>query len=453
MAKIQSPATVAVLLKKAKATYQKKKPDVKSKPEARHAAVVKDLQRLRLMARQKSAGAQLAKPFEARKRLLLKRLTEHRKKLNSAQEKNEDANKAQLPAYLKALLRLTVALVRLDYASLSAAEETVNLEGLEDGDPAELDRLDELSEEALQALEREDDANLPAGAGEEEDEEPSVAPTARPAPSGTAVLKRLLALTGAYKEALARKDPEAAGLQGLYDRTRKLIDDKDFVQADTTLDELESLLAAPRATSAPAPAGGGVAVVKRLLALTGPYNAALARKGPEAVRLQGLYGKARALVDGKDFAPAVAVLDELEVLLAPAGKPGAGTDPTVKPGQTAAAWNAARAAIDQQISRLQSALQQTKDPDFLYLAENGPRKLAKQLQAGLEAALDAFDKSTAESRPEARAKVEALLPTYRTLVAQNPIIGLMDDNPFGQKLGIRKALGAALEAIQRMLQK
>src|SRR5437763_17216461 len=103
MATPQSPVTILNLLKKAKLGYQTTKPKPATKPELRHKEVVKGLQRLREMAKKKDTpdGAKLAKPFAARKKLLLKKLTEHRKKLNSPAEKKEDANAAQLPAYLK----------------------------------------------------------------------------------------------------------------------------------------------------------------------------------------------------------------------------------------------------------------------------------------------------------------------------------------------------------------
>jgi len=51
------------------------------------------------MARMKSSGpggGKLVKPFNARKKILLKKLTEHRKKLNTTAEKNADPNKGQL---------------------------------------------------------------------------------------------------------------------------------------------------------------------------------------------------------------------------------------------------------------------------------------------------------------------------------------------------------------------
>jgi hypothetical protein len=257
MAAIQSPATILALLKKARAAYQKAKPDLKSKPEQRHKEITKDLQRLRVMVRKKGTpeGARLVRPFKARKKILLKKLTEHRKKLNSAAEKNTDGNKAQLPAFAKALLRITTAVLRLDFALATADEEPANLEALEEGDPAELDRLDQLSDEEMAALEQEDDAALPEAGeegGEQESEETEPA-----APSGAAVVKRLLALNAEYTAAIAKPGPHVAVLKAQYQKVRDAIDDKDFAAADKGLDGLQTLLGRVRELAAKVPEANG----------------------------------------------------------------------------------------------------------------------------------------------------------------------------------------------------
>ena len=171
MPSIQSPATILALLKKAKTAYQKKEPDPKDKPELRHKEIVAGLQRLRELAQKKTAGANgaaLAGPFSARQKILLKLLTEHRKKLNGT-DKNADPNKAQLPAYVKALLKLTNALLGLEFARVTAAEEAgINLEELEEGDPAVLDGLDSLNAADLKALEQQDAGNQAGPTGEEQ---------------------------------------------------------------------------------------------------------------------------------------------------------------------------------------------------------------------------------------------------------------------------------------------
>jgi hypothetical protein len=448
---IKNPATFLLLLKKAKTVYDKKPPDPKSKPEVRHKEIVKDLQRLQELARKKATAPNAAKPFAARKRILLKKLAEHRKKLNSPAEKNENENKAQLPAYLKALLRLSAALNLLDYASLSDGEEgDVNLDTLPEGNPAELDALDNLSEAELAALEKEDSAELlePGEAGSAGGPVPAAPPVisakpAAPAVSGVAVTKRLLALTAPYNAAVARNGPQTARLQALYKLARGQVNAKEFAKADATLTALEPLLKAGEATQA-APSTDGVAVVKRLLAAGTPLKAALARKAPDAAKLQALYDAARAAVDGKEFTEAAVALDELEPLL-PA-------PPADKPGRTATAWQATRTTVEKQVAGLLATLRAKKEPDLEFIADKGGKKLAKQLEAGLDAALAEFDNAPPETRAAARAKVEGLLVKYRAFVKQDLSIRLMDENPFGAAVAVQATLNRAFDFIDKALQ-
>ena len=163
MPTINSPATIIALLKRAKTAYQKVKPDPKTKPELRLNDIVKDLQRLQDIVRKKAnkGSDKLVKPFNARKRIVLKKLTEHRKSINTTAEKKVDGNTAQLPAFIKALLKITTAVLRLNFATATPDEEKISLEGLEEGNLVELDKLDQLSNEELNNLEREDSDDLP----------------------------------------------------------------------------------------------------------------------------------------------------------------------------------------------------------------------------------------------------------------------------------------------------
>ena len=163
MPTINSPATIIALLKRAKTAYQKVKPDPKTKPELRYNDIVKDLQRLQDIVRKKAnkGSDKLVKPFNARKRIVLKKLTEHRKSINTTAEKKVDGNTAQLPAFIKALLKITTAVLRLNFATATPDEEKISLEGLEEGNLVELDKLDQLSNEELNNLEREDSDDLP----------------------------------------------------------------------------------------------------------------------------------------------------------------------------------------------------------------------------------------------------------------------------------------------------
>jgi hypothetical protein len=302
MPAIQSPTTLLALLKRATATYHKKEPDPKSKAQLRQVEIVKGIRRLREMARQKARGpegARLVKPFNARKKILLKKLTEHRKKLNSAAEKNADPNKTQLPAYLKALVKLTTALLRLQFANVTADEETnVNLDGLEEGDQAELDKLDQLDDAELAALEQEDSAELAEGEEEEAEEGEKTGPKV----DAASLLKRFMALNAEYTAAVARKGPHVAALQAQHGKARGFIDARDFTQASEAIQGLEDLLArfkteGPTQTAPPTPDGG-------------PLAAWQAARNGVLGRLRGLAAEIAASKD-PDAGPALVLLNAI----------------------------------------------------------------------------------------------------------------------------------------------
>lgn len=377
MATIKSPATTLVILKRAKGVYQKEKPDLKSKSELRHKEIVKGLQRLREMARKKAAGpegAKLAKPFNARKKILLKKLTEHRKKLNSTAEKNSDANKARLPAYIKVLLKITQALLVLEFATVTAeAEENINIDALEEGDPDALDRLDALSEKDVLALEQEDNAELPEG--DDEDGPPK-----------------------------AKQDENE--------------------QADAEMEEASGKPADKPA--AKPPAGDGVAVLKRFLAVTSTYQTAIASPGPHVAVLQTQYQKARGLIDAKDFAAAGKAIDGLEALLAKV-KPSANNGP----GNAQVGWKSARVEATQKLRQLEAMVAKTKHPlagETVALIEVIVKRLA----------VDPDSKSAA-----------AELVAYVT--SDPDVAGLEEAIVESQSYGVRSRLLEALKALESEL--
>jgi hypothetical protein len=101
----------------------------------------------------------------------------------------------------------------------------------------------------------------------------------------------------------------------------------------------------------PSPPGDArAAVLKRLSALAGPYQAAVAAQGPDGARMQSLFGAVKGLVGNQDFAQAGKVLDELEPLVAgaqaaPAGAPS---------GDGAARFTARLKALLPQIQQAQA---------------------------------------------------------------------------------------------------
>ncbi len=241
------------------------------------------------------------------------------------------------------------------------------------------------------------------------------APPPSPDHGRAEVLKRLNALAPGIKAALA--GPSAARVQTLFGAANGLLKNNDFAQAGKVLDELEPLVKAGGAP--PSPGGDKAAVLKRLNALAPGIKAALA--GPNAARVQTLFGAVNGLLKNNDFAQAGKVLDELEPLVGGAPPPG-GDGASGKQ-----AWERALALVQPRYV----AVLKTDSPAASKLravmgfatgkAEAGEYDKAlaalKQLEPLLGAApgegpgpvdAAAFQKSWAEARTELRAAVDTV---------------------------------------------
>ncbi len=178
--------------------------------------------------------------------------------------------------------------------------------------------------------------------------QPSKVPTAPPQPDGGAdVIKRLNAMGAGIKTAMA--GPQKARVQALVVTTNGLIKNKDYGQANRTLDELDAILATTSAPPSPPPLApeGGADVVRRLNAISGNIKAALA--GPGKARVQNLVVSVNGAIKNKDFATAESALTELESLVKQAPPP-----PPVDPAEAMRAeWFRRMVAIEPRVLQAQ----------------------------------------------------------------------------------------------------
>ena len=62
-----------------------------------------------------------------------------------------------------------------------------------------------------------------------------------------------------------------------------------------------------------------------------------------------------------------------------------------------------------------------------------------------------FDSATAERRPQAAAKLLTASTALKRLVETDPVLPLLEDNPFGVMVTIRSSLTEALTAIEKAI--
>ena len=108
-------------------------------------------------------------------------------------------------------------------------------------------------------------------------------------------------------------------------------------------------------------------------------------------------------------------------------------------------WTDAKEDIDAGISQLQATLNQSGDPDLVQIAKFGLNGATNGQSVKLMAALR--DADTAGT-PQARAKLVAAADAFRTFLEGDRLVALIEGNPFGVSVPIRKRLGAALDEIR-----
>lgn len=161
--------------------------------------------------------------------------------------------------------------------------------------------------------------------------------------------------------------------------------------------------------------------------------------------LMGEVRRAAALLQSGNAAGAAAVLETLAQGVAAAGTTEVESDPQ-------AIWRAAKEQVDTGISQLQARLKGYKDPVMDRIAEFGLNGITEGQQTALNAALFDFNKASGAARIAAAQALDKQAESYRSFVASNRVMLLVEKNPFGVALPIRKELSAALDQIRSLAQ-
>jgi len=109
-------------------------------------------------------------------------------------------------------------------------------------------------------------------------------------------------------------------------------------------------------------------------------------------------------------------------------------------------WMDAKEEVDAGISRLQQALREFDDEDLNQIAEFGLFGATEGETVQLMVSLREADSGT----EGALRKVRNAVADYRDFLDGAPIVDLIEDNPFGVAVPLRKVLGVALDQIERL---
>ncbi|MBV8913848.1 MAG: hypothetical protein JOZ05_12510 [Acetobacteraceae bacterium] len=114
-------------------------------------------------------------------------------------------------------------------------------------------------------------------------------------------------------------------------------------------------------------------------------------------------------------------------------------------------WREAKDVVDDQIGRIQGALRATEIDGALALADGGLGRITNNLQTRLIAALIDFDRSRGAEQAQTAAKVRSVLGPLANVVAKDPLLAVLEENPFGVAVSIRATLAAAFSEIEARL--
>ncbi len=109
-------------------------------------------------------------------------------------------------------------------------------------------------------------------------------------------------------------------------------------------------------------------------------------------------------------------------------------------------WRDAKEEVDGVIGKLQDALRAEDDEDLDVIVNFGLFGIGKRQTVLLMAALTDADK---DASPAALAKVSSVVGDYEAFLAASPAVDLLEDNPFGISVPMRKTLGGALSEIAK----
>lgn len=115
-------------------------------------------------------------------------------------------------------------------------------------------------------------------------------------------------------------------------------------------------------------------------------------------------------------------------------------------------WRQAKDDVDGGLEALGYELRSLDDPDADEIADKGLFGITDGgATVGLMTALIDYDGAAAEGREGASAQLRKALAQYRSVLDKHPLADMLDNNPFGIKVGVQSTIGHALNEIDAAL--
>ncbi|AHD00357.1 hypothetical protein [Leisingera methylohalidivorans] len=260
-----------------------------------------------------------------------------------------------------------------------------------------------------------------------------------PAPAddgAAAALKQRIAAAAEAVKALG--NPDLAGkLAPEIKASVKLLGQGDHDGCAARLDRLEAALAKLQAQPKSAPADPEQAA--KLSKLLTAQAARIKSLPPE--QAAPLAEQARAIAASLKSGALPAAADGLKALIRALDTPAGDTVPPADPMEI---WQAAKEDVDRGISSLQDALKSQNHPVLAQIADAGLPGVTDGNQTALMKALFEMKSATGEARKKAAQALLAQIAAYLKFLKDDPVIAMVEDNPFGVKAPVKTPLTNAL---------
>ncbi|MCB4455164.1 FUSC family protein [Leisingera sp. McT4-56] len=253
-----------------------------------------------------------------------------------------------------------------------------------------------------------------------------------------AALKQRIAAAAEAVKALG--NPELAGkLAPEIKASAKLLGQGDHDGCAARIARLEAALAKLQSQPKPAPADAEQAA--KLSKLLAAQAARIKALPPE--QAAPLAEQARAVAASLKSGALPQAAEGLKALIRALDAP-AGTETETPQADVMEIWQAAKEQVDGGISELQAALRSQNHPVLAQIADAGLAGATDGNQTALMKALFEMKSATGEARKAAAQALLAQIAAYLKFLKDDPVIALVEDNPFGISAPVKAPLTSAL---------
>ncbi|WP_435659870.1 hypothetical protein [Leisingera caerulea] len=253
--------------------------------------------------------------------------------------------------------------------------------------------------------------------------------------AAAALKQRIAAAAGAVK---ALGNPELAGkLAPEIKASAKLLGQGAHDGCAARLDRLEAALAKLQSQPKPAPAQSEQAA--KLSKLLAAQAARIKTLPPE--QAAPLAEQARGIAASLKAGALPAAAEGLKALVKALDAPAEAAAPQADPMEI---WQAAKEDVDRGVSSLQDALRAQNHPVLAQIADAGLAGVTDGNQTALMKALFEMKSATGDARKAAAQALLAQIAAYLKFLKDDPVIGMVEDNPFGVSVPVKAPLTSAL---------